>query len=194
MSTFEVKVRKLTIKEHKNADSLEIALVDGYQSCVKKNDFADGSYAVYIPEQAIVPEWLLKKINLWDYEKNMGMLSGTNGQRVKIIKLRKQISQGLVYPLTKSGTKSGSLLIELEKGNALVKEDQDVTELLGITKWEPTIPAQFGGGGRVRSYGSSATIKFDVENVKKYNKVLEEGEEIVAEEKNSRHVLILWVW
>lgn len=52
--------------------------------------------------------------------------------RIKTIKLRGQISQGICFPLH-----------ILPEGN--YKEDQDVTELLGVIKYEPQIPACLQG-------------------------------------------------
>jgi hypothetical protein len=57
----------------------------------------------------------------------------------------------------------------------------DVAELLGITKWEPPIPV--GMAGEVYNAGQSVTVDYDIENLKKYPDVLQEGEEVIFTEK-----------
>lgn len=96
MSQFTCEVIRVKIEPHPNADAIEIARVGDYQSIVKKGQFADGDLAVYIPEQAVLPEWLLKELGFWDDFKGKGMLSGAAGNRVRAIKLRGIVSQGLL--------------------------------------------------------------------------------------------------
>lgn len=102
MAEFETKVYKLTIEEHPNADRLELARVGDYHSIVLKDQFKTGDLGVYIPTGAIVPEWLIKRLGLWDDEKEKGKLAGKDGNRVKEIRLRGQLSEGLIYPVETS--------------------------------------------------------------------------------------------
>lgn len=167
MSTFEVKVRKLVIEPHPNADTLSIALIDGYQSCVRKGEFATGDLGVYLPEQSIVPQWMLERMNLVD------KLSGGQKNRIKCIKLRKSISQGIVYPVING-------MMEGETKSYPVKEGDDVQHILGVAKWEPAVPSNLTGV-KTKLRGSAQTLKYDVDNIKKYNTVLQEGEEVAVE-------------
>jgi hypothetical protein len=158
MSTFAVTVEKITITEHPNADALELANIADYQAIVRKGQFSTGDLVAYIPEQAIVPQVLLKEMGL------EGKLAGKQANRVKAIKLRGILSQGLVYPARPEW-----------------QEGADVTELLGITKWEPPAPAHLAG--EMYSAGLDRTLKYDIENIKKYPRVLEPGEQVVFTEK-----------
>ena len=56
MGAFECAVVRVSVETHPNADAIEIAKVGDYQSIVKKGQFNTGDLAVYIPEQAVVPE------------------------------------------------------------------------------------------------------------------------------------------
>lgn len=170
MATFSVEIVKIEkIESIPNADAIECAVVGEYRSIIKKGQFEAGQLAAYIPESALVPETLLKEMGLY------GRLSGSEKNRVKAIKLRGVISQGLLYPKRPEWS-----------------EGQDVAEILGITKYEPRIPAQFAGeqgflkprviNGEVQGQ-STITLKFDIENFKKWNRVLEYGEEVVMTEK-----------
>lgn len=102
MAEFEAKVYRLKIEPHPNADMIELAIVGDYRSIVRKGDFKTGDLGVYIPTGSVVPEWLLKKLGLWDDEKGKGRLAGKDGNRVKEIRLRGILSEGLIYPVERS--------------------------------------------------------------------------------------------
>lgn len=169
MAAFAVEVYALKVEPHGNADSLELAVIGEYRSIIRKGQYKDGDLVAYIPEASLVPQSILAELGL------EGKLSGSEGNRVKAIRLRGVMSQGLVYP-----ARVGWI------------EGQDVTEEMGITKYEPRIPAQFAGEqgclkpreihGLTQSQGV-LTLKFDIDNFKKYNRVMIEGEEVVVTEK-----------
>lgn len=169
MSTFECPVVKVRIEPHPNADAIEIARIGDYQSIVKKGQFQDGDLAVYIPEQAVVPENMLREMGLWDEFKGKGGLAGSLGNRVKAIKLRGIVSQGLIYPLQNDGT--GVVNIE----------GMDCAEALGIKKYEPAIPSHMTG--RIIGADFDATHKYDFDNLKKTPDLFEDGEEVAITEK-----------
>jgi RNA ligase (TIGR02306 family) len=182
MSSFEVRVYKLEIQPHPNADNIELAKVGDYLSIVRKGDFRTGSLGIYIPEQAVVPQDVLQLLGL------VGKLSGPKKDRVKAVKLRGMLSQGLIYPVDSGEDTSGpfiSLPTEDGIGTMLpVVEGQDVQKELGITKWEPppeTIPQQMRG--RAVGVALDITVNYDVENIKKYNNVFSDGEEVIMKEK-----------
>lgn len=178
MSTLQVLVSKVKIEEHPNADALELAIFDGYKSAVRKGIYKTGDLVVYIPEASIVPEWVLKKLNLWDEEKGIGKLAGSLGNRVKPVKLRSILSEGIVYPLV--DTNDPAWILNTDNGQYYVNEGQDVAELLGIVKWEPPIPVSLSGEV-FNAYGK--TIKYDIENFKRYPNVIKDGDEVVFTEK-----------
>lgn len=158
MSEFKVSVEKIEIESHPNADALELAKVGDYRSIVKRGQYKTGDLVAYIPEQAVVPENILNELGL------TGRLAGKDKNRVKAIKLRGILSQGICYPAKQDWF-----------------EGQDVTSDLGIIKWEPPIPAQLAG--EVWNAGSDKCIKYDVENLKRHPDILQEGEQVVFTEK-----------
>lgn len=183
MATFAATVERLTIEEHPNADALELAVVGDYRAIVRKDQFKTGDIGVYIPEQSLVPDWLIKRLGL------EGRLAGKNANRVKAIKLRGVLSQGLVVPcptqieldwaVADASPGSGLLQLENETDFQEVNVGDDVTEMLGIKKWEPEIPASMSGD----VYNPYFQFKYDIENIKRFPNVLEEGEEVVMTEK-----------
>lgn len=147
MSTFKCPEVVAEIIPHENADALEICRVGLYQSVVRKGLYRTGQHVVYIPEQALVPEGLLRHMNLWKEDEAKGALRGSKGNRVGPVKLRGVLSQGLVFAPPE------------ERGIG-----HDWASDLGIEKWKPEIPVSFGAhAAGVISY----TLRgYDVENIK----------------------------
>lgn len=158
MSTFEVQARRVEIAEHPDADALELARIDGYLSVVPKGRYRTGDVAVYIPEQSVVPGDVIVALGL------EGRLAGKEHNRVKAIRLRGILSQGLLYQ---------------PEGLGLI-EGADYAEALGITKWVPPVPVQLAG----KTYSCPDVRPYtEIENLKRYPGVLVDGEEVVATEK-----------
>jgi RNA ligase (TIGR02306 family) len=67
--------------------------------------------------------------------------NGVKGERLKTVKLRGQVSQGLLLPLSTWGPKNRPWTI----GEEGFDVGTDLTEYLGIQKWEPPIPSQLQG-------------------------------------------------
>lgn len=186
MAEFEVNVVKIDdVVDHPNADRLTIVKIGGY-NCIanKKEDgswrYQAGDLVVYIPEQAVVPEWLLKHMGFWDEEKGKGMLAGSKGDRVKAIKLRGTFSQGILLPV-KFMKDPECHYVELFDGSSFVTaKGKNVAEILGIHKYEPPIPTQMAG--EVWN-ASGMTLSFDIENIQKYPDIFTDGEEVVVTEK-----------
>lgn len=158
MSEFKTEVVSITLMSHPNADRLEIARVGDYQSIVGKGVFQEGDLVAYIQEGSLVPENILDEMNL------TGRLAGSDKDRVKAVRLRGVLSQGICYPAREGWV-----------------EGQDVSEELGITKYEPPTPTSMRG--ELYNGGGRRTVRYDIENIKRYPDVLQEGEEIVICEK-----------
>lgn len=158
MAEFEVLVKSIIVRNHPNADKLDIATIDAYEAIVGKNDFTNGDLVAYIPEQAIVPNELIEEMGL------TGRLAGKAKNRVKAIRLRGIYSEGLCYP-----ARDGWV------------EGQDVTEELGIIKYEAPIPTSMSGD--IYNAGFDRCIRYDIENIKKYPRVIEYQEPVVFTEK-----------
>jgi RNA ligase (TIGR02306 family) len=174
MSKFNIPIKRIrAIEPHPNADAIEFAVIDGYRSISRKGQFKPGDLVAYIPEQSLLPTWLLKRLGLWDEAKACGRLTGKEGNRVKAIKLRGALSQGLCY--------EASPLVDESLRELIVTEGDEVSALLGITKYEPPIPIEMAG--EVFNAGLENTLSFDVENIKSYPNVILDGEEVVITEK-----------
>lgn len=169
MAKFEVPIVRIDeIKDHPKADKLELAIVGGFQCVVRKDQFVDGDKAVYIPEQAIVPEPLLKDIGLWLDEKERGMLTGPRGDRVKIVRLRGEYSQGILIEIPKMPRNWGTAV------------GTNLATFLNIKKYEPVIPPRFEGeiGG-----GGAWQFNWDVQHWNKHPDIIPDGCQVTFTEK-----------
>ena len=115
------------ILPHPNADKLEIAKILGWQAIVLKDQYKAGEQVVYIETDAVLPEGKEE----WEFMRDRHF-------KVKTIKLRGVISQGLVFHMD-------ILNGEVELPHDPYAVGDDVTEILGITKYEPYVPAQLAG-------------------------------------------------
>ena len=163
MATFESRVYALRIEPHPNADRLELAAVGGFRSVVGKGSYVDGDLAAYIPEGAVCADWLIAELGL------EGKLAGSKRNRVKAVKLRGVLSQGLVYPVREG-------LIR----DQAVAEGDDVTELLELVKYEPPVPIAMQGEVAA---AAGATLHYDIDNYKKYPGEFQPGEPVHVTEK-----------
>lgn len=171
-------VVRLEIEEHPNADALELAAVGGYRAVVKKGQIRSGDLAVYIPEGSIVPDYLLERLGL------RGMLAGKDKNRVKAIRLRGALSQGLVVPV-ESGfpdMDNAQPYARNENGGTRgVSEGDDLAAFLGIEKYVPPVPTSMSGA--VWAAGRERTLGYDIENIKAWPGIFREGEPVVMNEK-----------
>src|SRR5690349_19219991 len=133
MSTFAVTIERIAeVLPHTNADRLEMAKVASmaFQFVIAKGSFQPGDLVIYFPIDSVLPDNVITAIGL------EGKLSGAEKNRVKTVRLRGAISQGVVA--------EPSLLLVDWKINGY-EEGQDITERLGVTKYEaPPVVSQAG--------------------------------------------------
>ncbi|RRQ78662.1 RNA ligase (ATP) [Streptomyces griseofuscus] len=165
MSTLRVTAEVLTVHEHPNADALELAQVGLYRAVVAKGAFRSGEVALYIPEQAVLPDELIEELGL------TGRLAGSAANRVRAVRLRGELSQGLVCrPKALDG-------VDLAAAAAL---GTDFAERLGITKWVPPIPPTMNGEVEP---ASELLPWVDIENIQRHPDIFAPGEPVVLTEK-----------
>ncbi|GHB41808.1 RNA ligase [Streptomyces umbrinus] len=165
MSTLRVTAEVLTVHEHPNADALELAQVGLYRAVVAKGVYRTGETAVYIPEQSVLPEDLIEELGL------TGRLAGSRSDRVKAVRLRGELSQGIVCrPKALAG-------VDLARAAA---DGTDFAERLGITKWVPPIPPTMDGEVE---QAPDLLPWVDIENIQRYPDIFAPGEDVVLTEK-----------
>lgn len=122
------------------ADAIEVARINGWDVVVKKGDFKTDEMVVFCEVDSFLPiqpeyEFLRKS----SYKK---MSDGTEGFRLRTIRLRGQLSQGLLINYQTLISK-----IPPDENGRIPLPDvgEDVTEIMGIIKYEPPVPACLAG-------------------------------------------------
>lgn len=170
-SSLIIEVCKIdNIIPHDNADKLELAIIKGWQCIVLKDKYKIGDKIIYIPIDSMIPFELSEKLNITKYLSNQEKDKDGNilFSRVRTIKLRGVLSQGLVIDLEDKSWKVG----------------KDVSKELGIKKYEPIygIFKHKYPNWRLPNYLNFHKYT-DIENIKNYNNILQEGEDVVITEK-----------
>lgn len=112
------------VRSIEGADQIDVAEILGWEVVIRKDDnFHTGDLVVFCEPDSILPDRpefeFLRPVNF----------------RIKTRKFRKQVSQGIAFPLHIIPPIPADILFQ----NGIETEGLDVTEILGITKWEPTV-------------------------------------------------------
>jgi RNA ligase (TIGR02306 family) len=152
--------RVLAIEPIANADAIELARINGWQCVVKKGEFAPGDLGVFLEIDSIPPDNEVFRF-LW-MPKSGEQIERPAKFRIRTMKLRGALSQGLLLPLSS---------FELEKAS----EGDDVTQLLGVEKYEPPIfSKEFKGEDVFRAPFPGFIPKTDEMRVQSVPEVLDE--------------------
>lgn len=121
-----------------NADAIERIRVLGWWVVSKKGEHQPGDKLVYCEIDSLLPERpefeFLRASSFKPAQTDAsGAVTLSAGFRIKTVKLRGQVSQGICFPLSILPT------------GAPTEEGADVTDLLGVRKWEPPLPVGMGG-------------------------------------------------
>ena len=154
------------IKPIDGADNIECCGVLGWHCVSRKGEFKQGELVCYLEIDS-----LLARAPWNEFLFKPGRDDASLHYRLRTVKLRKQVSQGLVLPVSiLNGKKFASDI----RDNPVYEwtEGQDITELLGITKFEPTIPACLAG--QVKGQFPSYIPKTDETRIQAEPEVLKE--------------------
>jgi RNA ligase (TIGR02306 family) len=167
MSTLKVEITKIDeILPHPNADRLELAKIKGWICVIPKSQYKVGELVIYFPIDSILPQWVEDIV--FPPESKIKL----EKSRVRTIKLRGAISQGLITKVS-------------DFGIVKPKDGDDITEFLGVKKFEPA-EAPFYKGLRQRSKKQINTnfVKYtDIENFKNHNTVFTPEDMVYVTEK-----------
>lgn len=144
MAFFGVTIETIkTIEPIEGADRIQKATLDGptFQFVIAKDAFAVGEKVLYFPIDSIIPEELAKTLGVF------GKLAGKAKDRVKTVKLRGVLSQGVIGPI--------KIIDSLED-----KTPEKITEFLNVKKYEP--PAILEKGANLRQLPCGLNV-YDIE-------------------------------
>lgn len=123
--------RILELRPIPGADAIELATVLGWKVVVKKGEFQVGDLCVYAEVDSVFPE---------KPEFEFLRAKHFRIKTMKFNKFGKIISQGIAFPL--------SILVGTNYHDISLYEDTDVTELMGIIKYEAPEHSCLQGAGR----------------------------------------------
>jgi RNA ligase (TIGR02306 family) len=175
MAIWKVSAERAEIFPHPNSDRMDLCKVGMFQLVVaKSNGYQTGDVIVFAPSRAVLPPEL--RPHYTNSETGVSYLAGPERDRVSGIRLRGELSEGITirldYVLPKLGLQSAQ---DLQIG-------ADIAPELGITKYEPPLPAGFGG--EVRRLDLDVPFRHhDVEQFGIFGGEFVAGEAVLATEK-----------
>lgn len=129
-------IRKIAeIQPIQGADAIEAVRVDGWWVVAKKGEYAVDQLAVYLEIDSWVPTAIAPFLTKAGHEPKE--FEGVKGERLRTVKLRGQVSQGLLLPIEHCISTAGC--------TSPIQEGNDWTEHLGILKYEKPLPAALAG-------------------------------------------------
>ncbi len=151
----------------KGADRIERITIDGWHCVAKKGEFTVGDECIYFEIDSFLPASDSRFSFLMQHTR---VYNGQEGHRLRTVKLRKQVSQGLAMPV--------ACFPELASAS-----EEDFAKILNVVKYEPPIPACIAG--EVEGVFPSFIPKTDEERAQ--NMI----DEIFVENKDARYEVTL---
>lgn len=163
--SWDVIVRRINhIKKHPNADNLSIGFLGQVQVILPKDQYHVGDLVSFFPQDSIIPDKWLEEFGL------LGKLSGSGKNRVKPVKLRGELSLGVV-----TSAPEGYV------------EGDVVTDYYGAIRWELPIPTELSG--KVTKMPPTFQ-KYDIENIDTFNHFIEDEMVCVYEKVHGSNMAV----
>jgi hypothetical protein len=129
-------------------ENLSVVTVEGVDHEVVANRLDDGRFrwregqpCVYVPEEVVVPDDVLKQRGYWNEDKGIGLLGGKKGNRVKMRRFGPEDerieSRGLLFQID-TASQPGKMVLRSDDNNPdcevrVVEMGEDVSDFFGIT-------------------------------------------------------------
>lgn len=133
--------RVAEIRPIENSDNLDHYRVNGWWVVDKKGAHQVGDLVVFGEVDSWIPHALAPFLSKGQEPREF---NGVKGERLRTVKLRGALSQGLLLPI-ETGIGGYPFIRSSFGEQVVVREGEDVSEWLGIQKYEPPIPAQLAG-------------------------------------------------
>ena len=168
-----------------NSERLSVFRILGYDAVVNNHEdgsqrFTVGERVVYVPEGSLIPEELLREHGFWgshpQFGREMGLLSGSNGDVVKPLTLRGQLSTGLLWKLPQT-------LADLPDGS-------DVSDHFGIVEHIPPVPPELL---EIAMPLTQARLNYEIGRLKMYPDLLAADDVVVCEKLEGECLQLTWM-
>lgn len=134
------------ILPHPNADAIELAIIGGWQVVVKKGEFQPNDLVVFFEIDSWIPTDLAPFLTRSGAEPKV--YNGVAGERLRTVKLRGELSQGLVLPLSTIYPLYPGIGKSVISWDEIDLINSELDSRLGIQKWEAPISPQLAGTAR----------------------------------------------
>lgn len=135
-----------SISPIENADAIDVASIGGWNVVVKKGEHQVGDQVVYFEIDSWIPESYAPFLG---NERPAREYEGVMGFRLKSKKLRGVVSQGLILPLTAfAGMRVTVEGHDYDFEDVMWNDDEDVSEVLNVKKYDPPVSANLAGVAR----------------------------------------------
>lgn len=169
-----VTIRKVDkISPIEGADKIEVATVGGWNCITKKGVFKENDYGVYFEIDSFLPiEKKYEFLRKGCYKKYKEVVQDRRqeGFRIRTMKLRGVLSQGLLLPISDFP----------EIKDHCYSEGQDLTELLRVEKFDPPVPACLSGA--IKGRFPEFLQKTDEERIQNLSEYFERYKDLTFEE------------
>lgn len=139
------------VRPIEGADAIECVGVLGWECVARKGEFREGDLCVYFEIDSLLPPR-----PEFEFLRNCCWSESLGRHRLRTVRMRGQISQGLAMP--------ASFLPDA----ASMEVGSDLTEALGVEKYEPPVPAQIAGEARPFSWPVDKTDEVRVQQDEEY--------------------------
>jgi len=153
----------------KNADNIVLGMVDNWTVVIKKDEIKEGDQIIFYEIDSLLPE-----APQYEFLQPKKDYYGSKRYRLKTMKMRGVLSQGLALPL--------SSFPEHNFKEPYIYEGFDVTELLGVIKYDPEFytdnskgPKTWNTSGKFPSY-LRKTDQDRIQNLQNYFEYYKEHE------------------
>ncbi|GAB4108764.1 MAG: RNA ligase (ATP) [Roseiflexaceae bacterium] len=165
MSSIKVEVVQIEdVRPHSNADTLELATVKGWQMVVRRGQHTSGDRVVYFEQGTALPREVADRFGVTKYLSEKTDINGERALVVHRVKLRGEPSFGLAVAPDDPAWEVG----------------RDVSAYYGATKFMPPVKVS---AGDVEQDDPRFPAYTDIENMRSYPRVFQEGELVEATEK-----------
>jgi len=169
VSSIRVPILPITeLRPHSNpeVERLEIATVAGWQLCVPKGRYTQGDRVVYFERGTALSYELANALGVTNYLSEKTDIYGEKRLVVSQIRLKGEPSFGLA--------------IEVPDAFISAPDETDLAEYFGAVKYEPPVKVSVGDALPEHPLFPKYT---DIENMRSYPHIFQDGEQVVATEK-----------
>ena len=183
MSSLIVEVCKIeSIFPHpdETTKNLEVCRIKGWESVIRKGMYNVGDLVVYLPPDSMCATSLSDLVGATKYLAELPKTHELRDKyrRVKAARIRGYPSYGLILgwsDIKKLNPNPFDNISSIDR-----REGCDVADVLNILKWEPPVKVEQGDAEKPNPLFHQYT---DIEHIRNYPEVLQDGEEVVILEK-----------